>query len=271
MPTIIKGSTIQRNGNHNMTPTFIITSAINTPVGTYSLHQRIFQTASTVQSIINHYPDALLVLIDGGLAWDQNDPMWQELKSRVNIFIEMWDHPQIQHLQGLFEKSPNRFEMGGTVGLTKSAAELTMMNAFLANVKTNPDLADVLKTDRIFKISGRYQLSPLFDKTVYESDTVKGKYVFKKADPSWMDKQSQEFIGTEFGYASRLWSFDINLIDDCTEKFEAMFHDCMEITQKHYIDIEHLLYKHIGPDNSVELQNIHLYGNIGPNGALVYD
>ena len=66
-----------------MTPTFVVTSAINTNVGTFSLHQRIFQTAATVQSIMNHYPDALIVLMDGGQAWDQNDPMWQELKSRA--------------------------------------------------------------------------------------------------------------------------------------------------------------------------------------------
>jgi hypothetical protein len=47
--------------------------------------------------------------------------------------------------------------------------------------------------------------------------------------------------------------------------------DMMEISAEHYIDVEHLLYKHIGPDNAVELETTHLFGTIGPNVSLIYD
>ena len=255
-----------------MTPTFIVTSAINTPVGTYSHYQRIFQTAGTIESIRKHYQDALILLVEGGQPFDETDPLWEKIKSTVNIYINMQGNAQIKHLQDtFFNKSQNRFEMGGTVGLTKTAAELTLMTAVIGSIQTNADLKDVLTTDRIFKISGRYQLSPMFDPSIYDSDLVKNKYVFKERDVSWMDAESQKIVGTNFGYASRLWSFDTKLIDDCTERFETMFEDCMEITQSHYVDIEHLLYKHIGPEVSIEIDHTHLYGNIGPNGALVYD
>lgn len=50
-----------------------------------------------------------------------------------------------------------------------------------------------------------------------------------------------------------------------------MFDDAMEISQDKYIDIEHLLYKHIGPDRAMELEHTHLMGTIAPNGLMIYD
>lgn len=257
-----------------MNPTFIVTSAINTNVGAYSPQLRIFQTHDTITSIQKYYPDAIILLVDGGKDIKEDDPifpMWEELKARAHISLNMSTNDQIKHLHKNFlDQVPNKHEMGGTTGLTKSVAELTLMAAVLDGIKTNEQLRPILLTDRIFKISGRYQLSPLFDKSIYESDAVKGKYVFRQRDESWMP-DAQTNVGTAYGYASRLWSFDTNQLDETIDRFNSMIEDCLQISTTHYIDIEHLLFKHFSGADPVEVEHTHLMGTIAPTGSVVYD
>lgn len=243
-------------------------------MGAYTPQLRIFQTHDTITSIQKYYPEALIILVDGGKNIEASDPnyqAWEALKARCHVSLNMSTNEQIKHLHANFlDNVPNRHEMGGTTGLTKSVAELTLMAAVLDGIKNNPQLADILKTDRIFKISGRYQLSPLFDPTVYESDLAKGKYVFRQRDASWMP-DAQEAIGTAYGYASRLWSFDTALLDETITRFNSMIEDCLNISSTHYIDIEHLLFKHFWAADPVEVEHTHLMGTIAPTGAVVYD
>ena len=257
-----------------MNPTFIITSAINTNVGAYTPLLRIYQTHDTITSIQKYYPEAIILLVDGGKnieADDANFEAWEALKARCHISLNMSTNDQIKHLHSNFlDNIPNKHEMGGTTGLTKSVAELTLMASVLDGIKNNEKLRPILVTDRVFKISGRYQLSPLFDASVYESDLVKGKYVFRQRDPSWM-ADAKEAVGTGFGYASRLWSFDISLLDETITRFNSMIEDCLTISSRHYIDIEHLLFKHFSASDPVELEHTHLMGTIAPTGAVIYD
>ena len=258
-----------------MKPTFIITSAINTNVGVYSPELRILQTHETINSIQAVYPDAILVLVDGGRAIQDTagelNLRWSQLKARCQVNMNLQENAQIAHLhKEFFDNIPVKTEMGGTTGLTKSVAELTLMRAVLDAIKNNDTMQPVRDTDRIFKISGRYQLSPLFETEVYDTDAVTGKYVFRQRDASWMP-DAEKNVGTGHGYASRLWSFTPDQIDDVIERFDSMIDDCMEITTKHYIDIEHLLFKHFSETNPVELEHTHLMGTIAPTGVVVYD
>lgn len=250
-----------------MKTTFIITSAIFTNLGPLNSDIRILQTFDTIKSIRRHYADANIILIEGG-APIQSNQLWEQLKASVNVFMDLSKNEQIQHLHTVMNQVGNKYEMGGVSGLAKSVAELTLMVNVLDALKNHPDMKPALEADRIFKISGRYQLSPVFDPAVYEK--AAGKYVFKKRDKSWMP-DALKTVGTDHGFSSRLWSFDRCLLDETVDKFNAMLDDMMEISNEHYIDVEHLLYKHIGPDNAMELDTTHLFGTIGPNVTLIYD
>lgn len=252
-----------------MKPTFIITSAIETQLGPLPSDIRILQTMDTVRSIYRVYEDAITILVEGG-SRTPTSPMWSQLRNMVNVCIEMNNNDQIQHLQqNVMTKVNNKFEMGGVSGLAKTVAELTLMINTLDALNNHPELVPARQVDRIFKISGRYQLSPLFDKSVYENAGM--KYVFKRRDASWMDAESCKAIGTDHGFSSRLWSFDIGLLDATHERLQLAMEDMMEISATHYIDMEHLLYKHIGPSQAIELDTTHLFGTLGPNVSLVYD
>lgn len=256
-----------------MRPTFLITSAINTNVGAYTPLLRIYQTHDTINSIQKYYPDAMIVLVDGGKEITEPDlkAQWENLGKRCNMFLNMAPNEQIQHLHTKFlDNITQKNEMGGTTGLIKSVAELTLMASFLDALKNDPQLEPIKKTDRIFKISGRYQLSPFFDKDVYENAGAKNKYIFRKRDASWMN-DAKEAVGTEFGFASRLWSFDINQLDDVVDRFNTMIEDCLKISATHYVDIEHLLYKHFIDADPLEIDHTHLMGTIAPTGSVIYD
>jgi hypothetical protein len=252
-----------------MTPTFIITSAIETSLGPLPRDVRILQTMDTVRSIYKFYPDAKTVLVEGGSRLPTS-PLWEQLLKMVHVFMDMTNNDQIQHLQqNVISHVNNKHEMGGTSGLAKTVAELTLMLNALDAINNHPDMVPARQVDRIFKISGRYQLSPLFDASVYEDAGM--KYVFKRREASWMDADHCHTIGADHGFSSRLWSFDIGLLDSTQERLQAAMDDMMEISSTNYIDMEHLLYKHIGPSQSIELDNTHLFGTLGPNVSLVYD
>jgi hypothetical protein len=213
------------------------------------------------------FPDANVILVEGGERVPTS-PLWQNLRSMCNAFLDLTNNEQIQHLQtNVIGKVQNKFEMGGVSGLAKSIAELTLMTHALDAINNHPEMVPARQVDRIFKISGRYQLSPLFDPAVYADASM--KYVFKKADASWMPDAKER--GLEYSYNSRLWSFDIGLLDQTHEKFIEMIDDMIEISNDRYVDIEHLLYKHIGPKQSVEIDNTHLFGTLGPNVTIIYD
>jgi hypothetical protein len=255
-----------------MKPLYILTSAIVTDAGIFDPWSRLIQTHATIDSIYAAHPDAKILLVDGGKQILHDQPLWQELRKRCHAFIDQTDNKQISHLHETFiSKLQNRSEMGGVAGVTKTMAEMYLLRTSFVELRDNPSMALILKdVDRIFKISGRYQISPIYDATVYDADAVKGKYVFKVRDASWMTDAKQA-LGIEYGYNSRFWSFDVSQLDDAIDKLTTMIESCMEITQNHYIDIEHLLFKHIGPDNSVEIDHTHLFGSIAPTGSVIYD
>lgn len=254
-----------------MNPTFIITSAINTQAGCYPPEIRILQTQETINSIYEFFPDAFTILVDGSnQRLNQQPPQgWNQLRDRANVFIDMTSNEQIEFLhQEIMDKNPNRTEMGGMNGIAKTMAEITLMLNTFEAIKEHPELDRARASDRIFKISGRYKLSPLFTPgDHYHHD----RYVFKKADASWIPN-AQEVVGTDHGFASRFWSFDRLLLDDVMNKYEAMMNDAHAIAdQGKYIDIEHLMYKHIGTEKTVQIPFTHCMGTIAPNGLMIYD
>jgi hypothetical protein len=254
-----------------MKTAFIITSAINTAAGIYPPEIRILQTQETITSIRKFFPDALTVLVEGSSQRLSTTPTqgFQQLRDRVNVFIDMTGNEQIAHLHSsIIDTSTNRTEMGGMTGMAKTIAELTLLGNTLDTLCEHPDMQPLRDVDRIFKISGRYIMSPMFKPEEHDQP---GKWVFRQRDPSWI-ANAQQSVGTDYFYASRLWSFDARLLQSARDKYRAMIADAHDIAERGaYVDIEHLLYKHIGPEASIELKNTHCMGTIAPNGMMIYD
>lgn len=254
-----------------MKTTFIITSAINTNAGIYPPEIRILQTHDTINSIKKFFPDAMTILVDGSSErLLTNPPQGMEaLRNRVNVFLNMAGNEQISHLHtSVMDTNQNKTEMGGMNGLAKTIAELTLTANTLETIATHPELGPLRDVDRIFKISGRYGLSPLFDPSEHDHP---GKWVFRQRDPSWIPN-ALEKVGADHFFSSRFWSFDAKMLEDARDKYVAMIEDSHQIADSGgYVDIEHLLFKHIGTANTVELKHTHCMGTIAPNGMMIYD
>ena len=252
-----------------MKTTFIVTSALITKIGIYDLTSRLQQTHQTLDSIYQHFPDAQVMIVDGGepgLKTIQH-PLLESLKNRVGAFLDLSDDEQIQHLHSI--EIGHQREMGGVSGLIKSMAEMTIFQQALILINEHEKLQPMRDVDRIFKVSGRYQLSPLFDAHAY--DLAQDRYVFKERTASWIPN-AKEVVGTDYCYQSRIWSMDRSLLEHTIDKYNDMMQDLQQLADaNHYIDIEHLLYKHLGPERSMELQYVHFMGTIAPNGTMIYD
>lgn len=55
----------KRKSDIELTEMFLVTSILDTPHSIYSVDQRYGQTVATVQSILKHYPKAVVVILDG--------------------------------------------------------------------------------------------------------------------------------------------------------------------------------------------------------------
>lgn len=255
-----------------MKTTFIVTCAVNTNIGIYDPNFRILQIHQTLDSILQHYPDANIILVDGGKPMGTDlAQQFEPLKKRAQAYLDMTNNEQVQAFHtDYLDKITIRHEMGGTTGLVKSAAENIIMYNVLYTLQNSPDLEAFRNVDRIFKISGRYMLSPLFNASDYTATPALNHYVFKQRATSWMT-DAEKTIGVGYSYSSRLWSFPASMLTDCIDRYEKIIEDYYKIAETHYVDIEHLLFKHMGPSVSHEITHTHLMGTIAPNGTLIYD
>ena len=110
--------------------------------------------------------------------------------------------------------------------------------------------AEFASADRVFKLSGRYQVTDKFDIKKFDNAKTKGKYVFKKRQASWIP---QEDTGVDHLLQTRLWSFTPDLFVDTINLFQTIINNMFEVLNKQrYIDVEHSMAKFIPEDKLVE-------------------
>lgn len=192
---------------------FIITSVLKPKMGILSNETRHQQTIKTIESIRKKAPGSLILMIDSSPV-EIEPEITKEFSSKVEYFVSLSNH---QHAI----ECANR-------GL-KSPGELYIMVVALDIIR-NLTLTGV---QRVFKITGRGELTDRFDISDYEfNPEMKNKYVFKKAVKSWMHPDLK-LVDT------RLWSFDYTMLDEVDKMVREAFTECMATGW----DIEHVYYK----------------------------
>ena len=114
--------------------------------------------------------------------------------------------------------------------------------------------------DRVFKITGRAELTEDFDILFYKTPEVKNKYVFKKSVVSWISKEKKL-------YDTRLWSFDYSSIDEVSEILVKSF----ELANRSGLDIEHVYYQLIPTEKVVEKDIVGLKCLVASDGTIRND
>lgn len=219
---------------------FIITSALKPRIGLISDEDRFKQTIRTVESIREKAPGSIILLLDSS-----PQPVEQEkidtLKPMVDHYISLFNHTHAMEL--------------GNAGL-KSPAELYIMVVALDVIK-NMNYDDI---NRVFKITGRAELTDDFHIEDYALEEVKDKYVFKTRNVSWMAR-------TIHCIDTRLWSFDYSMLDEVDKLVRNSYEECMQTGW----DIEHVYFKLIPEEKLFEKDVVGLKCQVASDGRIQYD
>jgi hypothetical protein len=217
---------------------FIVTSTLNPKIGILSPEVRYQQTLNTIKSIKDKVKDSMILLLDSSPMPLEQEKI-DDLKTKVDYFISLFNHTHAQEL--------------GNAGL-KSPAECYIMIIAIDIIR---NLA-LDKVDRIFKITGRGELTERFNIEDYKNPDMKGKYVFKKRVVSWMSPQLN-LVDT------RLWSFDYSMLEEVNHMIRQAYDDCMNTRW----DLEHIYYKVMDKEKLFEKDVIGLKCQLASDGTLI--
>lgn len=214
----------------------IITSSLAPTVGIFTPEQRTMQTLKGIESVREKIPGLILV-VDVSLFPIEH--LRQQVANSVDIFLDVVNQKDIVEYsrRGL-----------------KSHGELLLFKTALDYIKQHYDINDL---NRIFKLSGRCNITPEFTLDDYLDSY--GKYVFKKSLQSWISPNMRL-------YETRFWSMCSSMINDYLRRFDDFFK-----ALDGQFDIEHTYYKSLDKDKVLEFDNVWVEGNIAPNGRYQKD
>jgi hypothetical protein len=214
---------------------FIVTSSIKPNMGAFTDEDRFAQTIATLKSIRKRLPEAIIIFSDASVR-PVTDLEKETIAGLCNAYIDMGQQPDVRKC------SENRM---------KSEAENLMMFFTLHTLKQNNLLKDV---KRIFKFSARSELEDTFN--IKEYDGLFGKYVFKRAIPTWMPNNTGSL------FITRLFSFCPSLLDNYLNVIQKN----LQILGQ--IDTEHAHWINIPKEHLVEFDTIHCWGWLAGNGQI---
>lgn len=246
-----------------MNSIFIVTSALCSNIGIFDLETRIQQTKGTIYSIKTNCSDSKIILVDGGASVSDQSikDFFLEIRDQIESLILLNEDERIKYLQDNHFKKEQIKEAVGMVGASKTIAELIITKFAIEKIRSDQSYEGV---DRIFKLSGRYQLSPFFNPRIYDQKELLDKYVLSSKKYSYMPNNQNGYC-----YPSTLWSFPTTRLEETINKIENMIQDIT--SNKDYTDLEHLLYKHLDQNDIKELEYLNVFGITSPTGYLVYN
>lgn len=240
----------------------LLTSALYTNYGIYKSAERIQQTLDTAKSAKQFIPGAVIILVDNSKIDVQNDTSaeFEELIDLVDYYIDNSEDADIQY----FHNNVANYDIG------KNAMEAMGLHKALVYINSDPELkAEFDSANRVFKLSGRYQVTDKFDINNFDNANTSGKYVFKRAQPAWINPQD---TGVTTLLQTRLWSFSPDLLMPTIQMYQKIIENMFVLfNENKYIDNEHSMSKFIPKDQLVELDTVGLTGNIAPNGMMIID
>ena len=229
------------------TDLFIVTSALRTSIGVIDDETRLKQTIEGLKSLRKAAPNALIFLVDASSKPIDEATTFQLVKF-ADRSISLFGDEDLMTL--------------ANAGM-KSQAEVTLLFKTLSIIKQHPELQKMMAgVRRVFKLSGRTNMLEGYDPKAY--DNQYGKYVFKKAMPSWLPPQKQLESGCDHLYITRMYSFCISLFDNYLNTLPAIY----QTINQHGVDTEHAHYGNIDKGFSVEFEKLYCQGVLAGNGQL---
>lgn len=236
---------------------FIVTSAIRTRFGVFDEQTRLGQTLETIQSIKRYAAGSRIILLECS-AVPVGDQILNLLKSECDQIL-------------LFKEGSLETSIANRTNNHDVVKNLTEVRCFIRAM----ELIDINRLrnegcQRIFKLSGRYQLTPEFSPHIYTQPYVKERICVKNRMTSQFAPEVTE--GLQFQYMCRLWSFPVDMANEVHAAYKSIHEKMTEFLNRNcYMDIEHGLYQFLDKTMIHELPRLGVTGLLGPNGVQVLD
>lgn len=239
---------------------FVVSSALITDYGFLPAEERVVQTLQTLASIRQHAPHADIVVLE--LSRTRISEAYENRFAHYapRHILHFHEHPVIQqhYQQNSVEKDPNG-------NLIKNMNEIAAMQAFLQWALGQQYFHGYR---RVFKISGRYQLTEAFQPHAYDDVAFQARCAFLCQQPSFFDPANSGAYN--YAYMTRLWSFDPVLAPRLEVWFESMYDMLLKrYLMGGYVDIEHLLTVAIPRRYCLHLQQVGVRGVLGLNATQI--
>jgi len=217
---------------------FLVTSAIN------DSERRLQELLGTIESVWKRSPLSTIHIVETSLTRPK-ESLLEALPHRV-VLVGLWGADWIRqaHQQNL------------PIGFVQNAIEIHALQLMMD---------EAFYYDRVYKLSGRYQLTDDFDPDNHDPD--KFTFVHPRRTGFSMDQ-----VGTEGMLMTRLYSFDYNLNQQKLEtlkQIEKFFHEQWDGGK--VFDMEHGFYKFLSRDILNEVGTIGVRGRIGHLTSIVED
>ena len=240
----------------------IITSALHTGHGVFNAQQRIEQTVNTVWSVKRAMPDSVTILADMSTMDIHRDQSAElaGLRAMVDIWIDNTTDPVIQEYQSIIKNEHVAKNVMEAQGLVRTFATMLMSGDIQKQIR---------KASRIFKLSGRYVITPEFDVKQHDNEQTRNCWVFAQSRPV---QQEQAHLGSDYQLQTRLWSFDKSLLPATANLYQSLQRQMVDkLNQGLYVDSEHMIAHVIPRAQLIQLPRIGVAGTIAPTGQLVSD
>jgi hypothetical protein len=233
----------------------------------YTTEERFEQTMQTIRDIKEKVKDPYIALFDNSQT-PIDDEYRIKIQKECDLFLDLSSDSGIQSIYSNIENRPD------FLPFAKSILETYGLMQILYKIKSE-DLFD--DAQRIFKMSGRYNLNDKFNIEDYKSNFLKNRYVFKKFEyikkdydesiedfTSQFENVYQSIYGLDGSVVTGLWSFDKNLINNTIVTLQK----CMVYMERMIrytggVDIEHSLYKFLDKSLIVNIPELGLTLNKG--------
>ena len=226
---------------------FIVTSTLNATMGVFDYETRIRQTVDTLRILREKVPGAIIVLTDSSPN-NVDDSVLGQLSKYSNLNI-------------MFQQDRDLVTLANA-GL-KSQAENVLLHKTITLFKSNPDLMRLMSSvKRVYKMSGRTNLTDNFDIARYDDPALYGKYTFKKRMYTWLPIDAMAAADVDHLLITRMYSMCISLLDNYYQILPKMFKSINE----YGIDTEHAHYKHIDKQYLIEFDEIYCQGTMASTG-----
>ena len=220
---------------------FFVTSGCCRRYGAFTYQEKFQQTLGTLHSIRRFNPDADIILVESS-----------------NSKFPAADLESLSQLAEVHEVlDTNRF-MSDMISIDTNQFKAKTIGEFLAFERLFDEISNRYQNyRRIFKISGRYQLTPGFLQNSYDH----GQVVIRKSQ-SW--GISPDIPGSTRVYTLKLWSWPASLTPQLSAIMMKVFDNMLaehQITQK-IIIIERLMYQIIN-DHQLPVMEVDSVGVSG--------